>query len=157
MNDKHHGWNQSSAKVHEFNVFLDLMERKVRLYELLCKYMLCVWVFLCSYGRNSINSKFTQKKLIEREREREWKWWETDRGWAHTVQAWTIHARKTTCVLTLFCHLQQITLKLLHINIHVPEVCKQKKGERGRVCESGGRQIEGEHTQFKHGQSMQEK
>jgi len=53
--------------------------------------------------------------------------------------------------------LQQITLKLLHINIHVPKVCKQKKGERGRVCESGGRQIEGEHTQFKHGQSMQEK
>ena len=61
---------------------------------------------------------------------------------------------KTTCVLTLFYSLQKITLKLLHINIHVPKVCKQKR-ERERERERW--QIEGEHTQFKREQSMQEK
>ena len=68
---------------------------------------------------------------------------------------WAVHVRKTTCVLTLFYCLQQITLILLHINLHLPEVCRHKRG--GGERERGGRQIEGEHTQFKSGQFMQEK
>ena len=54
------------------------------------------------------------------------------------------------CVFECFYALTEETLS-------IPSLPKKKLIERERVSKSGGRQIEGEHTQFKRGRSMQEK